>query len=98
MRHLRKKRLFFFVSAPWFCLKFALNWQQTIIHYPVLRTGDRLRLYVQGLFITSVFLAFVFSIAVSLAGRQFAVSRFFLSPSESPSDELGAGALDDATG
>lgn len=93
MRNLRKKRLIFLVAAPWLCLKLMLNWQQTMTQYPVLRTGGQLRVYLQGLVIASVFVALVFAIAVSTAGRRFAVTRFFLDPREAPTDK-SSGAWD----
>jgi len=86
MRHLRKKRLIFFVCIPWFCLKLISNWQQATSQNPVLRTWVGLRFYLQGLLIASVFVTFVLAIAVSLVGRRVFLTRFFLNPGESPRD------------
>jgi len=85
MKSLRKMRLVLLVGLPWLCFKFLLSWSSTRARYPFARTSAGLHYYLQGLFIMSVFVAFVFAIAVSLAGRRFAVTRFFLDPSKSPS-------------
>jgi hypothetical protein len=84
MRSLRKMRLIFLVGLPWLCLRFLLTWQSVSARHPELRSSAGLRFYLRGLFIVSVFLTFVFAIAVSLVGRRFLVTRFFLNPSESP--------------
>jgi hypothetical protein len=72
------KRLFLFVTVPWFCLKFVLRWQTVASKYPVLKTWTGLSVYLEGLIIVSVFVTFIFAIAVGLVGSQFFVTRFFL--------------------
>lgn len=86
MRSLRKTRLLLFVALPWFCLKLTLNWQRGTARYPALRTWPVLHTYLQRLLMASILLTFVFAIAVSLVGRRFFLSRFFLNPSASPGD------------
>jgi hypothetical protein len=81
VRQLRKMRLILLVGLPWFCLRFLLSWQSVRARYPVVRSSTGLHYYLQGLFIMSVFVAFVFAIAVAVVGRRFAVTRFFLRPS-----------------
>jgi hypothetical protein len=79
MRSLRKIRLIFFVGLPWLCLKFSLTWQAVSAQHPELRSSPGLDFYLRGLLIVSVFVTFVFAIAIGLAGRRFALTRFFLS-------------------
>jgi hypothetical protein len=82
MRSLRKMRLILLVGLPWFCFRFLLSWQSVRTQNPFLRTSTGLHYYLQGVVIMSVFVAFVFAIAVGLAGRRFAVTRFFLNPAK----------------
>lgn len=82
MRSLRKVRLIWLVGVPWLSLKFLLSWKS--VSTQLSATGgsaDLLHYYLQGLFMMSVFMTFVFAIVVSLAGRRFAITRFFLRPS-----------------
>ena len=78
MRRLRVKRLMLFVSLPWFCIKAALEWQQTAARLPAFHTWLGLRFFLQGLMIMSVFITFVFSAVVGLAGRRLSLTRFFI--------------------
>jgi uncharacterized protein (DUF2062 family) len=78
MRHLRKMRLLLFVALPWFSLDLALNWRQTSAQYPVLRTWSVLRPVLVGLAMASIFVAFVFALAVGVVGPRFCLTRFFL--------------------
>jgi hypothetical protein len=80
MRSLREMRLILLVGLPWFCFRFLLSWQSVRAQNPFVRTSAGLHYYLQGLFIMSVFVAFVFGVAVALIGRRFAVTRFFLRP------------------
>jgi len=85
MRSLRKMRLIFLVGLPWLSFKFLLSWQSVSAQLSGAQgAADMLRYYLQGLFVVSVFVTFLFAIAVGLAGPRFAVTRFFLNPSESP--------------
>jgi hypothetical protein len=78
VRSLRIMRLILFVGVPWFCLKLALNWQQIAARYPAIHTWRGLFYILEGLWVMSVFITFVFAIAVSLVGRRFFLSRLFL--------------------
>ncbi len=84
MRSLRNMRLIFLVGLPWLCLRFLLTWQSVSTQHPELRSSAGLHFYLRGLFVVSIFVTFVFAIAISLIGRRFFVTRFFLNPSESP--------------
>lgn len=79
MRSLRKMRLMLLVALPWFCFRFLLSWQSVRAQYSFARTSAGFYYYLQGLSIMSVFVTFVFAVAVGLSGRRFAVTRFFLS-------------------
>jgi hypothetical protein len=81
MRSLRYARLILVVGLPWLCLRFLLTWPSVSSRYPQLRSSPGLSIYLRALFVASVFVTFVFAIAIGLAGRRFAVTRFFLNPS-----------------
>lgn len=78
MRELRIKRLILLVGVPWFCIKLALNWQPIAARYPEMHTWRGLFYILEGLWVESVFITFVFAITVALVGRRFFLSRFFL--------------------
>jgi hypothetical protein len=84
MKSLRKMRLLLLVGLPWLCFKFLMSWPSVSAQIPEARRSAGLHQYLGALGIVSVFLMFVFAIGVSLAGRRFAVTRFFLNPSKSP--------------
>ena len=81
MRHLRTKRLIPLVGIPWFILKTTLLWEQTAAHLPIFRTWLGVRFFLEGVLVTTVFVVFVFAVAVGAAGRRFFITRFFLGPS-----------------
>lgn len=78
VRNLRKMRLVLLVGLPWVCFKFLLSWQSVATQYPAARTSAGLHYYLEVLSILGVFLMFLLAIAISLAGRRFAATRFFL--------------------
>jgi hypothetical protein len=78
MRHLRKIRLLLLVALPWFCVRLGVDWQQASAQYPVLRTWAVLRDALVMLAMASIFVAFVFALAVGVAGPRFSLTRFFL--------------------
>jgi hypothetical protein len=79
MRSLRKTRLVLVVGLPWFCFKLLLSWQSVSAQTIAAGWSAGLLYYLRGLFTMSVFVTFIFAIAVGLAGRRFAATRFFLS-------------------
>jgi hypothetical protein len=81
LRDLRAMRLVLFVGMPWFCIKLAFNWQQVAARYPEIQTWRGLVYILEGLSVMSVFVTFVFAIAVAIVGRRFFLTRFFLKPS-----------------
>jgi len=89
LRGIRKVRLFLFVAMPWFCLKLAFNWRGNLGRYPVLHLWPAMRVYFQGLMIAAILVATAFALVIGLAGRRFALTRFFLE--ERVAGRLGSG-------
>jgi hypothetical protein len=81
MRGLLIRRLILFVAVPWFCIRVALTWQQAAARYPAMRTWPGLLFILEPFLVISILVTFAFAIAVSLVGRRFIVTRFFLNPS-----------------
>jgi len=82
MRRLRIKRLILLVAAPWFCVKVALISQPTAARYPAMRTWTGLLFVLEPFLVISIFVTLAFAVAVSLLGRRFFLSRFFLCTNE----------------
>ncbi len=82
MRDLRVMRLIVFVGLPWSWIKLAMDWQQIAARYPEMRTWRGLFYILEGLWVMSIFVTFVFGIAVAVVGRHFFLSRFFLRSKE----------------
>jgi hypothetical protein len=82
VRRLRKMRLLLLVALPWFCVRLAVDWRQASAQYPALRTWPVLRAALVGLAMASVFVAFVFALAVGVVGRRLSLTRFFLSAAQ----------------